>query len=100
MAWTANLDRVSKSDNGNVIASVTFASDTGETIIQDIGGNDLTPDGLAAFCANKVQVLEVRDIAFQTFVTLGPVKLPAKTPDQQAQLDALGAAVAQAQKSA
>lgn len=89
MAWSANLDKIVKSD-GNVIATVTFTSDTGEKIAQDIPGNDLTKDNLTAFVSNKIQVLDVRDLAFKT-LTVGPIAVPDKTPEQQAQLAALAA---------
>jgi hypothetical protein len=87
--WTANLDEVTKND-GNVVAKVTFTSDKGEKIVQDIPSNSLTPDTLATFVGNRIQAFEARDLAFQTLVP-GPITPPQKTVDQQAQLDTLAA---------
>lgn len=91
--WTATLDKVSKNE-GNVIATVTYTSDTGETQVQDIPGNNLTPDILAAHVGNRIQALEARDLAYQTLV-VGPITPPQKTVEQQAQLDTLEALVEQ-----
>jgi hypothetical protein len=96
--WTANLDKLLKTD-GNIIASVTYTSDTGETQTQDIPGNNLTPDTLAAFVGDRIQALEVRDAAFET-LAVGPVTPPAKSLTQVAELDSLTALAAQVKSAA
>jgi hypothetical protein len=93
--WTANLDSVAK-DGQNVVVMVTFTSGiTGETYQEQIPGNNLTPDNLATYVRNVIQDLTVRDLTIQILTpTIGPITIPAPTPDQQAALTALEALIA------
>lgn len=85
MSWVRTLDKVGAKD-GNVVATVTFTSDSGEVITRVIPGNDLTPERLAAFCDGFVAVLEVRDASLAAFTDLvGKPIPPGKTPSTDEQ---------------
>jgi hypothetical protein len=92
--YSATLDKIAKGTGDfNVVATVTIKnSDTGEIHTEDVPGNDLTPDHVASFVAGRIQELQVRDLAFQT-LALGAIAVPAKTVEQQAQLDKLTALI-------
>lgn len=80
--WKAELTKPVEKRDGNVIATVKFSSDTGESFTQEVPGFDLTPDTLAAFCQRLVVLRETRDASFVAFagVQVGPIALPRDKP--------------------
>ncbi len=92
--WQPTLSDIKlDQSNRNVDATITYVnSDTGETFVQPMNGNDLTPDEIAFQVGNFIQSLDVRDLAIQTLIP-GPIPIPKKTPEQQAKLDALTAVI-------
>lgn len=78
MKWTANLDSVTK-DGGNVVAMVTFSSDSGETRTERVMGDTLDAEALADWCARRIASFDARDAAYAS-LAVGPITLRLKAP--------------------
>jgi len=77
MAWTAILKNVSI-DRGNILPVVVFISDSGEEIVQDFRGDDITAERLARLVAQRIVSLGARDVAFTSLQSLvGQTVIPA-----------------------
>lgn len=69
--WITTLDSVTK-DGGNIVAVVTFKSDSGETCTERVMGDTLDAESLADWCARRIASFEARDTAFAT-LAVGPI---------------------------
>lgn len=80
--WKAELLKPAAKVGGNIVASVRFSADTGESFDQDIPGNALTPESLAAFCQRVCESREATDASVLAFSSVqpGPIVLPRDKP--------------------
>jgi len=84
MPWTAALNSFRNDrSNGNVVASVTY-SNGAETITQEVSGNDLTADNLAAFTQRRVALYETQDASLASLVAhgIGLISIKPRSPEE------------------
>ncbi len=78
MTWKASLMKPVEKRDGNVVATVKFSSDAGESFVQEVMASDLTETSLAAFCQRVVLSREARDRSFDGLSAKQPgiIRLP------------------------